>query len=263
MSAHARPSTPVTQVSLPATPQAGNWRHPQFDEITRRQNATNFSDRNILQIIYNTGGLAVLWLVARFLWDNFPTVFLPNGSLQPYATYAYHTLQMLFTFNIGVALLPLFRPKDDLSDIPLTPGQRKLLGLPPSSAPPTPGSSYITPPRYPRTSTPLSGSVGSKGSYSNSPLSRKGSPSTGNFNSSQFSPASSPLFQKTMAAGLNGNRRSSYNSSSPLGFGSSRISMPETPGSPSPSAAKGASVGLNNRWLYEKMRRSTESSYYS
>ncbi|RFU33476.1 hypothetical protein B7463_g2849, partial [Scytalidium lignicola] len=261
MSTPLRPSTPVSQASLPSTPQAGNWRHPQFDEITKRQNATNFSERNVRQIIYNIGGLAVLWFLGRFLWDNFPTLFLPNGSLQPYATYSYRTLQIIFTFNIGVALLPLIRPKDDLSDIPLTPGQRKLLGLPPSSAPPTPGSSYITPPRYPRTSTPLSGSVGSKGSYSNSPLSRKGSPGAGN--GSQFSPASSPLFQKTMGAGFNSNRIPSYGSSSPLGWGSGRIGMPETPGSPSPSATKGASVGLNNRWLYEKMRRNPETSFYS
>lgn len=175
--------------------------------------------------------------------------------LDPYATYTYHGLQLIFTYNTVVAILPLFRKKDDLSDIPLTPGQRKLLGLAPSSNPPTPGSQYATPPRYTRTSTPLSGSPGSRGSYSNSPLS-----ASGNTPGSSFSPVSSPLLQKTLAGAVNGGRRSSWGTPSPLGPGASRTALPEPPGTPSPLAAKGASVGLNNRWLYEKGRRNSGSS---
>lgn len=158
---------------------------------------------------------------------------------------------MLFTYNTVVAFLPVFRKKDDLSDIPLTPGQRNLLGLEPSSRPPTPGSQYVTPPRYAKVSTPLSGSPSRRGSYSNSPLSASGSPSA-----SPFSPSTSPLLHKTMAGGgLNGGRRSSYGTPSPLGFGATRMNLPETPSTPSPLAGKGSSVGLNNRWLYEKGRR--------
>lgn len=153
--------------------------------------------------------------------------------------------------------MPLFRTTDNLSDIPLTPAQRKLLGLPPSSAPPTPGSQYITPPRYARTPTPLSGSAGSKGNYSNSPLAGKGSPTSGSINGSPFSPGASPLLQKAMGGVMNGNRRHSYGSASPLGPGASRINVPETPGTPSPSAAKGVNVGLNSKWLYEKGRRNS------
>jgi nucleoporin POM34 len=176
--------------------------------------------------------------------------------LDPYAKYSYHGLQLIFTYNTIVAVSPLFRKKDDLSDIPLTPGQRKLLGLPQNSKPPTPGSQYSTPPRYAKTPTPLSGSPGSRRSYSNSPLSASGS-TTG----SPFSPSASPLLQKTMAgAGLNGARRSSYGTPSPLGPGPSRAPLPETPGTPSPLVAKGASVGLNNRWLYEKGRRNSGNS---
>src|SRR3569833_2700761 len=85
-----------------------------------------------------------------------------------------------------------------MSDIPLTPGQRKLLGLPASSAPPTPGSKFSTPPRYSRTPS-ISGSVGSNKSYASSPLSGKGSPTAlgGRINGSPYSPAGSPLHQKT------------------------------------------------------------------
>ncbi len=151
--------------------------------------------------------------------------------------------------------MPLVRAKDDISDIPLTPAQRKLLGLPPSSAPPTPGSQYITPPRYARTPTPLSGSPGAKGNYSNSPLSGKGSPTGG----IPFSPGTSPLLQKAMGCGMNGNRRHSYGSPSPLGPSTARMNLPETPGSPSP-ASKSGGIGLNSKWLYDKGRRNSGSA---
>lgn len=251
MSTNTTPATPASKSASLATPVSGTWRHPQFDEIARRQNATTFSERNLKQAMYNMTGVVVLWVVARFLWNNFPSFFHEGMAFDPYATYTYHGLQLLFTYNTIIAFLPLFRKKDNLSDIPLTPGQRKLLGLAPSSKPPTPGSQYATPPRYTKVPTPLSGSPASRGSYPTSPLSTSGS--TG----SAFSPGS-PLLQKTMAGGgLNGARRSSYGTPSPLGPGGSRMSLPDTPGTPSPLTGKGASVGLNNRWLYEKGRRNS------
>ncbi len=157
------------------------------------------------------------------------------------------------------ACWPLMRTKDDISDIPLTPAQRKLLGLPPSSAPPTPDAKYATPPRYARTPTPLSASPASKGSYSNSPQAGNGSP-LGSISGSPFSPGASPLLQKAAgAAGIDGLRRYSYGSPSPLGPGGSRMNMAETPSTPSPTT-KGASVGLNNRWLYDRGRTNSGSS---
>lgn len=162
---------------------------------------------------------------------------------------------MVLIFNILVALLPLVRPKDDLSDIPLTPAQRSLLGLPPSATPPTPGSQYITPPRYPRSSTPLSSTPNS--SYSNSPASGRGSPTLGTPSKmSTFSPNASPLLHKAIGGGMGGARRSSYGSPSPLGPGGSGAA----PSTPSPSTGKGTSVGLNSKWLYEKGRRSSGNS---
>jgi len=35
------------------------------------------------------------------------------------------------------------------------------------------------------------------------------------------------------------------------------MNVPETPGTPSPLAAKGSNVGLNSKWLYEKGRRNS------
>jgi len=77
---------------------------------------------------------------------------------------------------------------------------------------------------------------------------------------SPFSPGQSPFIQKAVGgAGFDGSRRHSYGSPSPLGPAGSRanITLPETPSTPTPLAGKGASVGLNNRWLYEKGRRNS------
>lgn len=45
-----------------------------------------------------------------------------------YFNYTCCTLLAVPMYNIVISLWPLFRIKDDISDIPLTPGQRKLLG---------------------------------------------------------------------------------------------------------------------------------------
>jgi nucleoporin POM34 len=149
-----------------------------------------------------------------------------------------------------MALYPLFRPKDDLSDIPLTPTQRALLGLNPSSTPPaTPGTTYVTPPRYRLASGSRAGSTASR---TTSPLSASGSPAS---RRASYSPTTSPLFQKALA---NGNRETSRRQS--IGSSSLSSSLRESsfgplPSTPSPLANKGNKLGLSNKWLYEKSRR--------
>lgn len=168
-------------------------------------------------------------------------------------------LQLVPIIQIGVACLPLLRAQDDLSDIPLTNVQRKLLGLPPSSAP-NPDAKISTPPRYSRTPS-IAGSVGSRGSYASSPLSGRGSPvvsGTLGGSGSPYSPSGSPLFQKS-ANGLGNGRRSSFGTGSPFGASTSANLFSE-PGSPSPGG-KRTSVGLNSKWLYEKGRRSSGSAW--
>jgi nucleoporin POM34 len=170
--------------------------------------------------------------------------------MDTYTTYAYLLILSVFLLNVLVAMMPLLRAKDDISDIPLTPAQRKLLGLPPTSKPPTPGSQYVTPPRYVRTPS------GSPASRAGSPLS--GSPINGSRSNSPFSPGATQYLQKAIGgAGFDGSRRHSYGSPSPLGPAGSKANVQEMPGTPSPAAAKGASVGLNNRWLFEKGRRNS------
>lgn len=167
-------------------------------------------------------------------------------------------------YNITLAILPLVQGRDNLIDIPLTPSQRALLGLDPNATPPmTPGTQYITPPRYPRSSTPRSGTPGSRSSsVADSPLSRKDSPSFGKQGiDSPFSPSASPLWQKAVGGARDSGRRHSYGSPSLLGPSGSgkEMSVLGAPNTPSPSTGRGASVALNSRWLYERGRASPGS----
>jgi nucleoporin POM34 len=184
-----------------------------------------------------------------------------SGTFRNYLSWAWFVFQMIPLFQIGLACLPLVRAKDELADIPLTAAQRKLLGLPPSSAPPTPDATFSTPPRYSRTPS-IAGSVGSRGSYASSPLSGRGSPVIqGSFGASgsQYSPVGSPLLQRSIN-GLGNGRRSSFGSGSPFGQATS-ANLFSDPGSPSPSGGKRTSVGLNSKWLYEKGRRSSGNAW--
>ncbi|KAK4189655.1 nuclear pore complex component-domain-containing protein [Podospora australis] len=269
-------STPVKQVNSPSeavTDSPGNWKHPRLAEITARRNRTTFSQKNVLQIAYNIGAMVVVKVVRNYVVPRGFTRLLPP-PLSTHSTWITVALYLIPLLNIVLALLPLVRKKDDFSDIPLTPAQRKLLGLPPSSAPPTPNSTYSTPPRYSRTSS-LAGSPASIRSYNSSPLSFA-SPSPATYGSpskvsphklsttSQYSPsgAVSPLLQKAVAGGSFNGRRSSFGASSNLGSSTaSSLFGGEGPATPTPVNGKRSSVALNSKWLYEKGRRNSSNSW--
>jgi len=270
--------TPVKKTPQ-ITESPGNWKHPRLAEITRRQSAAVFTEANVRTIAYNFVALGIV-LVAKLLGAKYPwlnrlwVTTLPwsihgNGPAdasclrvgesfrKQYAAWVWLVLYLVPLINIGVATMPLFRKRDVMNDIPLTPAQRTLLGLPPSSVPATPGSVYSTPPRYSRTPS-MSGSVGSNKSYASSPLSGRGSPAPGGkLGGSPYSPAGSPLLQKAVTGGLNGARRSSFGSGSPLGAATGSSLFKDIGSTPSPTAAKRSSVGLNSKWLYERGRRSS------
>lgn len=298
-SSTAQTAVTTPQKSTPATPPVtespGTWKHPRLPEIIRRKEATNFTEKNVKRIVINLiiliACIFIHSVLSRYLpprkWWGYTYVsefqFEPDQRTNitdrawKYARYTYWTALAIPTFNIGTNLLPLFRKKDDFSDIPLTPGQRRLLGLPPTNVPPTPGSAYSTPPRYARTPS-ISGSTGSKRSFSGSPLgaaSHDGSPTMGSGTFGGLGSPSSPLLHKAM----NGARRSSFGSlgspsllstsvGSSLGasFGASTGSffggVPDTP-SPIPPAGKRSTIALNSKWLYEKQRdrRSSGSAW--
>ncbi|KAI9760508.1 MAG: hypothetical protein M4579_001593 [Chaenotheca gracillima] len=265
MASTPAPGTPSAphQNPAPLTP-TGTWRHPKLDEITKRQNATTFNDRNIRIVLWNGISLFGTWAIGWVMRVVFSPIYNLTAPLSPYTYYPLWAIRLLLLFNVLQALAPLLRPKDDLLDIPLTPSQRALLGLDPKiSSPKTPGAQYITPPRYPRSSTPASRTPGSQQSaYSTSPLSRQETPSRGRANGSPFSPSPSSMLQKAFGGSDKDLvRRNSYGSPVPLGAGAngSSSSLAKMPSTPSPSSGKGPSLGLNNRWLYERGRTSPAS----
>ncbi|KAH6686381.1 nuclear pore complex component [Plectosphaerella plurivora] len=247
--------TPVKatpQKAPPVTDSPGTWRHPRLDEITRRRDATTFSEKNVRKIATNVSFLLALWL-ARAVVSSYLSPQLVAASTRTYLVWAYYLLQAPPLANMALALLPLFRARDDLDDIPLSSAQRKLLGLPPSSRPATPNAAvYSTPPRYSRTPS-VGGSVASNRSYNSSPLSGKGSPAP-------YSPSASP--SKFLGSLGSSGRRSSFGTSTSLGAGpAAASSLFSDSASPSPSAGKRTSVGLNNKWLYERGRRSSSGAF--
>ncbi|KAI2643201.1 NPCC-domain-containing protein [Xylaria nigripes] len=245
-------STPIKAPATPTTESPGTWRHPRLQEINRRQAASTFTEKNIKRLVINICLLIGLTILHSFIEKALP----PKRSaphIWAYFKYTYYALQALPLLNIFMNLLPLIRAKDDLSDIPLTPGQRKLMGLPPASNPPTPGSVFSTPPRYARTPS-ASGSAASRRSLSSSPVLARSSPNSGTPTSGvNGSSVASPSFQLLQKAVL-GARRSSFSSPIPtssISTGSPIYgSGPETR-SPSP-AGKRSSLGVSSKWRYNK-----------
>ncbi|KAI9793426.1 MAG: hypothetical protein M1816_000319 [Peltula sp. TS41687] len=261
------PKTPSMQYKLSlhgpsADIPPGTWRHPKFDEIARRQDRSTFTDRNLQKVIWNGSILLVIWVLGWCLepWFNMPLWIQP---LWQYRTYVALAARAVLLINILFAMLPVIGPKDELTDIPLTPSQRALLGLNPNATPQqaTPTSQYSTPPRYPRSSTPRTENSEGRGSnYSSSPLSGKGSPTLGkSYAEPAYSPAISPLLQRAITGGSrDASRRrssglSSYQALESSLLDSSLISLPSTP---SPPDGKGAGLVLSNKWLYERGRQS-------
>lgn len=199
--------------------------------------------------------------------DRFCRLVLTKYYVLPlmiWPTRAYLLLKLV------VALTPLWSRGDSMADIPLTPSQRQLLGLGPSSAPATPGSgSYITPPRFAR-STPRNVSSTQGGIFGSSPLDRSGngspisgSPLAGRGSASPYgmsgfgSPISgSPLVRKAVEG-----RRSSFGGSGLresmsrndlIGLDESTSSMPGSPSSGTGGGSRATGVTLNSKWLYQR-----------
>ncbi|GLI75179.1 hypothetical protein PoHVEF18_003432 [Penicillium ochrochloron] len=274
MATQSLPSTPkvapaAAPISTPASAgpgTPGKWRHPQLSEVVRRQNASTFNDKNLRSVIWNGATLVSTWVFGSTL--NAHRVF---DSDPVYQHVPLLLLQALLLFNILLALYPLFKPKDDLADISLTPTQRALLGLDPGVVPPaTPGTTYVTPPRY-RLSTSRKASPVSASRQTTSPLSSTPTYTDRRVSSgTPFSPVSSPLFNKAVAnGGRESARRLSIGSSSPLArsnsFGESTMSNMSGmssigPSTPSPLSGKRRSLGVSNKWLYERSRRLSASN---
>jgi nucleoporin POM34 len=215
---NSQPSTPTNQPlrrlisgtrsgsspdSLPATPiipnaykpsitpnsvPTGYWEHPSLKEIRKR---TVNKELVLRQVFINAILLAGLYMckerIKKWTWiadliESYPQVLY-------YTSYLLTGFQLLLVYNILAGIKSLIEPQEKFDDLPITPHQRKLLGLPDS---PTSSKSTPSPPKYlkssphartsPRPSSPLSHSPTATTPISklNSSTSTilKGSPST-------------------------------------------------------------------------------------
>jgi nucleoporin POM34 len=208
---------------------------------------------------------------------------------------------VLFT-NIILLLrpaIPYISKQDTFSDIPLTPSQRALLGLNPSTQS-TPASAasgvhYITPPKYRRLSgsfsgTPSGGATTDRRSisanYSDSPLSTSRytvgfSPTPHSIrraSGSPFSPSptASPLFHKAVNQSSQQAPEIDFSASTQSlglstgnGLGRSQSLRERSrrdsldPASPTPGTRSPQLVpGVNYKWLYEKGRKLPKSESF-
>ncbi|KAI5816948.1 nuclear pore complex component-domain-containing protein [Pyronema omphalodes] len=219
-------SAPTT----PATP-TGTWRHPAMEALSQRRSRETFTDASLAKVTWNGFALVMSFILVAFggttrLHDK---VLLNAPSLLTYGMYLVWFIRLLFLYNIGDMLNKLYNTSTkDYSDIPMTPDQRRLLGLSPGNVRvPAPAQSFEnTPPRYTK-SSPTARSTSAAPPVSSSPvINRSSTASTASVAEVQ-SPMQTPL------KGLSGGK---------LGWGSPRT----------PAAAGASSVTPGNRWAYEK-----------
>jgi nucleoporin POM34 len=163
-----------------------------------------------------------------------------------------------FILQASQALSPLLN-RDDLSDIPLTPSQRQLLGLPPTPTPPA-EADICTPPRYIRSAS-SSSRAATQGSSSFKRSVSGGAQVPGSAGSSIGSGAS-PLMRQAFQKG-SGKRWSLGTSGMDESiFGNGGAALPPTPTPSAGSGQRAVSVGLNSKWLYKRQFGGSPSGGY-
>ncbi|KAK9460353.1 nuclear pore complex component-domain-containing protein [Lipomyces oligophaga] len=143
-------STPKTPHDTPTTPiPTGQWRHPAFDQVNSRLSKKEFTQSTSRKMVLNAVAWAFLSIISRLVskWSWMLDLASENLKFTKHMKLVAIALQLLFLYNIADGMIRLIRPKDNLQDVPLTPNQRKLMGLDDSVKTLSP-SSPITPPRY-------------------------------------------------------------------------------------------------------------------
>lgn len=65
--------TPTKAPTTPVTESPGTWRHPRIEEITRRQEASTFSEKNVKRIVINIGLLIALFFLLPLIKKTLPS----------------------------------------------------------------------------------------------------------------------------------------------------------------------------------------------
>jgi len=230
-------------------------------------------------------------LLTSFSLTTVVKIGVPPDTAGPLSSALLLLLRLVFFLNIVLSLrpiIPFFSYQDEMTDIPLTPSQRSLLGLNPSvqSTPASVASGgYITPPRYRRSSGSFSSSTGSQAdlpfsdrrsiSVNYSPLSPSrypvgfsptpSHPIRRRASGSPFSPSptASPLFHKAISQSTQ-DRDLDLGATSTTGLSRS-LSLRELgrrqsfePGTPTPDK-RSPVPGPNYKWLYDRSARLPKS----
>jgi len=73
MATQSAPSTPKAAAAAAPVSEGsgtpGKWRHPQLNEIVRRQNAATFGDKDVKRLLWNGAALVTSW----FFGNTFKT----------------------------------------------------------------------------------------------------------------------------------------------------------------------------------------------
>jgi nucleoporin POM34 len=193
------PNTPnAFKPSSPDKVPTGSWSHPAYSEIQKR---TVNKEKIVKKVLINITVLVGLYISAQILSEfsfiNSMMHSLPEVSR--WMSRGVMALQFITAYNVVHGLWRLLQFQDKFEDLPLTPSQRKLFGLPESSKPSP--KSTPSPPKYMKSSpqnrisprpSPLARSVSSS-----SPLARLTSPAR-NGSGSDSSPSNST--SKTVAS---------------------------------------------------------------
>lgn len=146
------PSTPnASKPPKPSSVPTGSWEHPSLAAIRSR----TINKEQVLRTVFtNIIGLVIFNVIlnsasaASIIPESITTELAKFSHITFYLVTA---LQCLFAFNITWNAYKLVKPQDTFEDLPLTPSQRKLMGLPDSPNAKVPANP-ASPPRYVKSS---------------------------------------------------------------------------------------------------------------
>lgn len=146
------PSTPnASKPPKPSSVPTGSWEHPSLAAIRSR----TINKEQVLRTVFtNIVGLVIFNIILN---SASAASIIPESITAELAKFSQITfylvtaLQGLFAFNITWNAYKLVKPQDTFEDLPLTPSQRKLMGLPDSPNAKVPANP-ASPPRYVKSS---------------------------------------------------------------------------------------------------------------
>lgn len=162
-STHGQPITP-RRTDLQEVP-TGHWEHPSLKYI-RPINKYVVTQRFLI----NLCTLLATQLLKEYILKALNWVSGENKRVDQITKWTITGFLILTSFNIFVAFIQMIKPEDKYEDLPLTPSQRALLGLPesPSSA----SKVSPTPPKYHKSSPGSVSTLGGVKPNNPSPLSK-------------------------------------------------------------------------------------------